>query len=295
MTPAALKTLQQIGHELDNDIYPAVYDGGFVMPYEADVSETKGEDKHYERQRTSRSKTGPREGATGWQGPAGKTPSLICTDIQAQYESELDAVYKTYPKTQVWKQPAGILLLTESALLLDYEQSALFLVAIPYDKRAIAKGWGFWGISKIAIEWIGPRHTNFPDGSICAFEPRDGTWMIGDPIVQLLDLYTLWALRHLYMKVFGRWPGYQAVRLAYERILELRPDEYCGCDQSHKLYGDCCQQSDIQRNIVADAIDFIRKTDGGHRAPPVIVSSFILNNTTPPNICDLIQVQATPA
>lgn len=290
MTPAALETLRKIGHQLDSNIYPTIHNGGFVMPCETSVPETKGEEKYYERQRTSRSKTRPRDGATGRQGPTSDAPSLICTDLQTQYESEIDAVYAAYPKTQAWKQSEGMLLLTESALLCGLDRRALFLVAIPYSNKSVVKGWGFWGASIIGIEWIGPRHTNFPDGSICAFEPADGTWKIGDSLIQLLDFYSLWASRHLYMNMFGRWPGYQAVHFRYERILELRSDEYCGCKQSERLYGECCQRNDIKENVVADAIHFILRCNGGHRNPPVIVTDFVLNQTNPPNVADFLRV-----
>lgn len=241
----------------------------------------------YERQRTRRSKTRPRDGTTRRQGPASEASSLICADLQTRYESELNAMYEAYPKTRVWKQQEGMLLLTESALLSGLEQPAIFLVAIPYAKHLFVRGWGFWGVSVVGIEWIGPRHTNFPDGSICAFEPSDGTWKSGDSLTQLLDFYSLWALRHLHMKVFDRWPGYQAVHTPYERILELRPEEHCGCEHSDRLYGECCQKNDKKRNIIADAINFTLKSHGGRRMPPPMVTDFVLNRTNPLNVADL--------
>ena len=288
MTPTVLETLQEIGKQLDRNIYPSVHNGGFVMPCAADVPETKGRGKTDERQRSRRSKTGSRDGTTGRQGPTGETPSVICTELQSQYETELDAVYEAYPKTRVWQQSDGLLLLTESALIKDLDRTAHFLVAIPYSKQSMAKGWGFWGVSAVGAEWIGPRHTNFPDGSICAFEPSDGTWKIGYPLVQLLDLYSLWALRHLHMKALGRWPGYQAVRSRYERILELRPDEYCGCEHSDRLYGECCQKGDLAENTVAGAIAFNKKHHNWHRKPPTIVTDFVITRSNPPNINDVV-------
>lgn len=276
--------LKTVGHQLDMDIYPFVKNGGFVTPNETTVyPSTLGEVNSNERQRTRRSKSKPRQGTTGGQGPSSQTSPLICTDIQAQYESELDAVYDAYPKTQVWHQPKGLLLRTESALFTANKQPALFLVAIPYAEKLVVKGWGFWAAS-IGIEWIGPRHTNFPDGSICAFESRDGTWMKGDPIIQLLDLYSVWAFRHRYMKTYGRWPGRQAVQFPYERIMELRADEYCGCKYSYRLYGECCQENDLMRNRITDAINFTRMCSGSFREPPTIVSEFLLGQISPPDL-----------
>lgn len=290
MTPIAPGRLEEIASQLDRGIYPEVYNGGFVMPCEADVPENQGEvTKHVKhRQNTGRSKAGARHGAAGGQGPASTAPSLILTDLKTRYESQLDAVLEAYPKTLVWQQPEGLLLLAESALLPGLDQSAQFLVAVPYSSPWLVKGWGFWGVSPIGVEWIGPRHTNFPDGSICAFEYSDGTWTIGGSLVQLLDIYSVWALRHLHLKQRGRWPGYQAIHFAYERVLELRADEYCGCAHSERLYGECCQPNDKNRNLVADAVNFILQCHHGHRQPPQRVTDLVLTHANPPHITDLL-------
>ena len=171
MTPEALQTLQQIGRQLDNSIFPAVHNGGFVMPCETGVSKLKGEVTNDERQRSRRSKTRPREGSTGWQRATSETSPIVITDLQAQYESELSAVCEAYPKTQVLKQPGGMILLTESAVLYGYDRTATFLVAIPYAKRSIVRGWGFWGISILGFEWIGPlRVSKIIDGFTPVFD-----------------------------------------------------------------------------------------------------------------------------
>lgn len=289
MSLAALENLKKIGKQLDRDIYPAVYNGGFVKPCETDNSETKGKVKRHERQRTRRSKTRPQQSATRGQGPPSETSPLICTELQTYYEQALNAVYEAYPKTRVWYQPEGMLLLTQSALLVDLNRTALFLIVIPYTGNLVVKSWGFWGISNIGVEWIGPRHTNFPDGSICAFEPCDGTWNPGNPLVQLLDLYSVWALRHLHLKTFGRWPGHQAIHSPYERMLELRADEHCGCQHSDRLYGECCQNKDSKRNIVADAIHFSLGCHSGFRKPPDQIIKFVLAPTKPLRIAELLQ------
>ncbi len=186
-------------------------------------------------------------------------------------------------------QQDGLILLTESEILFGLNRPATFLVVIPYANNLVVKAWGFWVIS-INIDWIGPRHTNFPDSSICAFEPSDATWTKSDSLVELLDLYSLWALRHLYLKIHGRWPGQQAVQSPYERILELRSDEYCGCKQSDKLYAECCQRKDLKNNHVANAVNFILACSSGYRKPPEVVMNFIHTQSNPPKIVELISV-----
>lgn len=289
MSNTALETLTEIGRQLDMGIPPVVYDGGFVMPRESAISITRGEETKDERSRKRRPETGPGQGPTGWQRPAdrqrstGETPPLLSIYLQKLYQGELSAVQQAYPKTRVWHQPDGMLLLTESALIDGLDRSAHFLVALPYDIQLVVKGWGFWGSLAVGAEWIGPRHTNFPDGSICAFEPSDGTWLKGDPLIELLDLYSVWAVRHHYMTLYRRWPGYQSIHFPYERILELKPDEHCGCSQSEKLYGECCQPKDKQRNTIADAMNFARLT-GGERKPPKKVMEFVIKQSHPPEI-----------
>src|SRR5690606_36316666 len=123
-------------------------------------------------------------------------------------------------------------------------------------------------------------------------EPRDKTWRIGDDIISLLDLYTLWALRHLHLVEFGRWPGHQSVSHPYEMLDELQGNEYCGCDRSEKLYADCCKQTDLKRDRAADALDFlVRHTNGGVRQPPDSVVTFVQGRGERPRIMDLL----TPA
>ena len=192
------------------------------MPSEQAVPSTLGKEKHNEPDRKSSNR--PRKGnfrgpgTTGGPWPARETAPLVSTSLQTHYDEELDAIQMAYPGTQVWHQDDGLWLLTKSSLVTDLRQAAIFLTGISYAQSGV-KAWGFWTHPLASATWIGPRHTNFPDGSICAFHPTDGTWLIGDPIVQLLDLYSVWAVRHLHLTVVGRWPGPQAVIHPYERIL----------------------------------------------------------------------------
>ena len=160
-------------------------------------------------------------------------------------------------------------LLTDSRIVDGLSKRATLLSMIPFGAGGRACAWGYW-TTPISAIWIGPRHTNFPDGSVCAFEPKDGTWGVGDPIIQLLDLYTVWALRHLHLEMFDRWPGFQSVPYAFERLMELRPGEFCGCDRlPHRQYSDCCQQADQAVDRAQARSEFLKFTDGvTDRRPP---------------------------
>lgn len=285
MHPSTLQTLQEIGSQLDKHIFPQVFNGGIFMPSDSAVPFSMGKEKDHAAQRQRRSTTTARERAQRRQGTPHSTSSLICSSLRAQYESEINQILVAYPETQVWCQPDGLMLLAKSKLLAGLPQPATFFVVIPYALGSVARAWGFW-VSAISVEWIGPRHTNFfPNGSICAFESTDGTWKKGYSLVSLLDLYSLWAVRQLYLKTFGRWPGRQAINIPYEQILELKLDEYCGCDNSHKLYRDCCYQRDKKKNHISDAVNFAIDTKWGKRRyPPQCVTEFMFTQTQPPDI-----------
>lgn len=287
----ALETLQQIGQQLDSGVFPCVHNGGFVRPLKSAIALIRGEETEDERQRPRRSATRSREWSASGQGsscgqgtrgswPAGYTSPLIRPDIQQQYREKLSEVRDTYPKTLAWPLDEGMLLLVESALIHDLGRSALFLVVVPHDPRKRVTSWGFWGSLALPGHWIGPRHTNVPDGSICAFDPRDGTWQHGGSWVTLLDLYSLWAVRHLYMEHYQRWPGYQSAHHTFERIIELRPDEYCGCPHSNKLYEDCCQSKDQNTSQLTAAIHYAN-SGFGSRLPPACVNDFLLHRKDP--------------
>jgi hypothetical protein len=297
-------SLREIGDQLDSFLFPLVKNGGIVVPSRPAIFlDRLGKEHEHAKAGQRRSEAGSRERQPVWQRPPagtqssagarssngsgtpGHATSLVSADLRKKYSGELDAIEKAYPGMQHWQHNDGMWLLVESSLLPGLAPKANFAVGIPFGGHVV-RSWGFWGSSAIGFEWIGPRHTNFPDGSICAFEPTDQTWVIGAPLVELLDLYTLWALRHLHLRAFGRWPGHQAVPHPYERILELRKDEYCGCANSHKFYGQCCRKSDLARNQIAEAINFTCLTAGGLRKPPNVVVRFMLEREEPPQFSD---------
>jgi hypothetical protein len=206
MDAQAVTTLESIGRQLDQGIFPAVKNGGIVVPSELTVpfSVLGAEHRHDKFGRDARSAPGAWPGIPPWQGSfpgprqTGEAAPIIDAGLQAKYEAQLDAVEVAYPGVQVWHQGYGFWMLTHSALLPGLQRSAAFLTAVPF-YQATPRSWGFWRGIPIDVAWIGPRHTNFPDGSICAFEPTDGSWVIGDSLVALLDLFTLWSLRHVYL------------------------------------------------------------------------------------------------
>ena len=292
MEARALAMLARIGEQLDRHVFPCVTDGGLVVLNESTVSSTQSTERNHGRKAERRSEVESRQRTTGrkesscgpW--PSGDAAPVIGAGLRAQYQAQLGALGTHYPGAQFWYQDDGVWLLTPSTLLLGLDQHVIFMTGVSFCVRRVLS-WAFWAHPLVYFEWIGPRHTNFPDGSICAFEPMDRTWEFGDPVVALLDIYTLWAIRHLHLRQFGRWPGYQSIHFPGERLLELRGDEHCGCAHSDLLYADCCMPRDLAGDRIGRLLDFHWKT-GSTRKPPEAIVSFVRSQDQMPDLNKLV-------
>lgn len=295
MDSNAQNTLTLIGEGLDQNVFPQVKSGGFVLLNEPAVPLNPSTETSYGKGKTG-SAARSRQGAARRQGtprgpwPSGAPAPVVGADLEAQYKAELGELAKQYPGAQFWHQRDGLWLLTKSLLLPGLREHAMFLTGISYTGRLV-RSWAFWADPMAYPSWIGPRHTNFPDGSVCAFEPSDDTWQFGERLVTLLDLYSIWAIRHLHLRQFGRWPGYQAIHVPGERILELRPDEHCGCANSEKLYSECCMPGDLKSNQIEHCLNFFRLT-GGVRKPPEAVVDFVRFRSSVPDLVSLVTAWA---
>lgn len=288
--------LETIGRQLDSDIYPKVMPGGILALSDSASQNQPLSEKEVKHERPRQSRPEARSGArpsrrerqAGKCGAPNPTTSIVEPDLQVTYEEGLNAVREAYPGACVWHQPDGLWLLTESTILPGLQQRALFLTGIPFSPKRVVQSWGFWFGAPLRYPvWIGPRHTNFPHGSICAFHPADNVWRPGDPITHLLALYTLWAFRHLHLKEVGRWPGKQVAHIPYERIMEFKEDEFCGCNQSDRYYRDCCWEKD-QRLDLMSAYQFYLRQTGGTRKPPESVINFIRFQKEIPRLDELL-------
>ncbi len=167
-----------------------------------------------------------------------------------------------------------------SNVLAGLDRSAVFVLRLPLLPGEFVSAWAFW-FDALALTWIGPRHTNFPDGSICAFDRRHGVWSIGDSLVALQDLYCQWAFRHLHNEVEGFWPGPQCAYFTLERILEFKPEEHCGCRRPSGTYADCCMSSDKIADVNLAAREFLPLHNWNIRKPPVSIARFALGDLEP--------------
>jgi hypothetical protein len=280
-----LNDLKEIGRQLNLNQFPRVYNGGLVLPDEPSILPShSGMERIDVTPRKEPTTKRNRKRQAYRSRSTNSTASVVCSDLRTYYEKNISALLEIYPNTQYWFINGGMWLIVECKVLRDLNHNATFLIFVPFFPPAILKAWGFW-TNFVSSSFIGPRHTNFPDGSVCAFEPKDRTWQIGDSLITLLDIYCVWAVRQLYLKTFKKWPGSQSVQFAYERLSELQDEELCGCENAQKQYIDCCKPKDLALDRNKLATDFLlRVPNFGVRTPPQQVLDFLKQRTIPPKL-----------
>lgn len=300
MGPDTKKNLKEIGLLLEQNRYEDIcfFRSGIVRPCVKDTdSLTLTKESDYERQGTSKPSaqqgpsgppTDPRSRTSGKQRQAGRSGSslqasqVVSAEPEIDFDKELEAVHDAFPNTQVLMRTGGLWLVTESLLLPGLWKKAKFFTWAPHLRTSPVRGWGFWDGKLLNRPiWIGPRHTNY-DGSICAFEPKDETWVPGEAIVVLLRYYTLWAVRHLHLQVFGKWPGYQVAHSPWERLLEVRRDEYCGCERFDKHYSECCYDQDLK--TMKNNNELVKALVRGELRKPLIEIENFMNGNLPDSL-----------
>ena len=291
--------LQQIGAALDQHRSLLVYIRGRVAVDHASVA-SPSKENGYERQGERGSPARSWQRSTRRKGPSRRsrsagTPARISSDVlRAGYELQLKQLVHAYPTCRAVPDKDGMWLLTRSSILSGLEREATFVTAVPFQPGAPPRAWGFWTADGES-SWIGPRHTNFHDGSICAFSPQEGAWSEGGDLTRLLDLYSVWAVRHLYLEVFGRWPGKQYSLgtdprvQAFYRMRECHDDELCGCGSETRRYSECCKPWDLKVDFVDAAGAFLQAAPGGFqtRVPPPSIVAYIEDRSGLPEIAEL--------
>jgi hypothetical protein len=269
--------LRQIGIDLDQRRTLVVYGGGMVWPSTGRPPQYLGTSEEVIANGETREQTGSEGSATGSrQGTAvngaarsrttGSAASFLSAvvgwdaDRRADLQEAIDA-YEMVPSIAA----PGVWLSTTVTPVFGNRASADLVVGVPNDVSRRVKGWAWWTDGGMPI---GPRHTNYPCGSICAFEPPDGTWDRDSSLVRLLDLYAVWVAKQMHLLRFGLWPGEQALHTASERLREHRPHELCGGCRSLRMYKNCCKPKDLRMTSAEVEREFKRKYPAGIRIPP---------------------------
>jgi hypothetical protein len=289
-----IRILRQVGEMLCRDEYPRVSNGGVLaLDRTAIDCQLSSEEKaDAEGQRNwPQSASFPWSWSPGqpwipWQagssGSSDPASSVVGSDRIAWLDRQLLLAGEAYPGLRSWKVKNGTWLCARSKPIVDLPDTAMFFVYIPEKPCESIRAWGYW--VEPEHTWIGPRHTNFNDGSICAFNPADATWTPDQGITNLLDLYTLWSVRHLHLREFGYWPGLQVAHHPYERLTEQSDVELCGCGSSNKTYEECCFESDDALDRHALLRNYLMAFKMGTRCPPIEVAKFSICLNDPPNL-----------
>lgn len=300
MAPDTLAVLRQLGIALDEQQPLRVRNRGLIVlgdqfstgtPAEENGDDRQGKGKRGPATR-SWERTTPRKGAARGSRKASARPRVVGDVLRAAYEGQVTQLVEAYPTLQTFQDEDGMWFLAKSSIISGLTQEATFLVALPYRSSLGPRSWGFWTAAG-QFSWIGPRHTNFEDGSVCAFSPDDGAWSEGDDLRTLLDLYSVWALRHLHLEVLGRWPGKQyslygadPALQAYYRRIECKDDELCACGSVTRRYAECCKLSDVQLNLI-ELMSRFAGIDFKSRRPPSSIIGFLEGRSDLPRMADV--------
>jgi hypothetical protein len=276
--------LDQIGADLDHGRQLRVMAEGVLRPSTAPAafSEVLGLlEQHNATDQEARDREG-REGRERAQeaGQAGSSrPSHSSSQelrsaeltgkISTYHATDLASALTEYRQLRLRLAPPGAWLTGTIRPVPALEDNATIVLVYPFEPVYPIRCWAWWDVGI----WVGPRHTNYGDGSVCAFEPADttGVWRPGDPLLQLLDFVACWVGRHIYLKQTGRWPGPQSLHTAFERLTEHAAKELCGCG-SRQLYEVCHRPHDTAISETERKTEFLRFCPHPFRNPPRTLS-----------------------
>jgi len=270
LTDHLVQHLSKLGQAIDIDRQFQVFDGGIV----GIVNDQNEKENENEREGTRGSATGSRQGSEGSRRTAGEAwARLRLLDPQVVQLARLEDLWTAYP-TDFIEGDHGLWIIVRSRPLGHDGPQVTFVLGYPYSTEIEPRAWAFWKLGDFP-KFVGPRHCNFPDASICAYGPNDDAWERADGLVPLIDLYSTWIVRQLYLQHFGRWPGRQHGTTALYRRTEFFAGEWCGCG-SGRRYGECHLTAD---NLLSDrdARADHRKVMGseyGPRKPPKSIMQF---------------------
>ena len=168
------------------------------------------------------------------------------------------ALRQHYTGVKRWKELGGKgVWLAVSVFPVGMEgPQADFIIAVPRNPTFRIVAWGFWRMKDGPI-WMGPKHTNYPDGSSCAFPVNSGVWTEDHGITAYVDRLAEWSMRHLYLDAEGLWPGPQEGDHIYYRLRHTHPRECCTRCWQLEPYQSCCQALDQKESAAGDREDFI--------------------------------------
>lgn len=250
LSPQQLAHVREVGTALFEGRTLQAGHGGLIAVLNTPTEDVRGtndgerQDVHRPEPRQGQGRQGPprgpRQSRRGSSDPAGAVlrGELLTAPATGQLRTH-------YPGARVWREVGGNgTLLAVSIFPLGWEgPQADFAVAVPADPRHRVLAWGFWRVDGGAV-WIGSKHTNYPDGSACAFPADSGVWTEADGITPYVDRLAEWSFRHIFLDAEGMWPGIQEGAHVYYRLRHTHPHECCTRCSTLQRYENCCRSID---------------------------------------------------
>lgn len=278
-----VQKLSKLGKAIDIDRPTQVFDGGEVGL----VDDQNEKESGNERQRTGGPAAGSWQGAEAGprrtSGQAGNSVGRLWP--QWLIDDQLTLLLSSYPGSRVFLFPSGCWLKVPLSPLGVDGPRALLLIALPSSKAIHPRCWSFW-VKPLRIDWVGPRHTNYPFGDACAFPQFEGHWERIEGLRAYVDIHAEWLIRQLFLSAFDYWPGRQMSPFALYSLTQFGHDEHCHC-QSSRRYGECCRRSDLEAyranptQQTRVALKFTANRWFGNQRPPVEISGFALGHSPP--------------
>lgn len=261
-----LNRLADLGKALDTSQILSVFAGGFVGLSDEDESEVIQHVAGKEGRSPARPRSGQRTAEGPWW-PSGET-HYFGSDAHEEAFGVGFRVLAQHYEALAFEENDGLWVVVKSEPLGCRGPQIHFLIAFPLRHESKPKGWAFDRIGA-QVSPMSLKHTNFPDASICAFLHDEYEWSQAGGMIELVDHYTIWAVKKLHRDYMGHWPGMQVGACAFYRRLEFTPNEQCGC-LSGKKYKICHQGADMLVSEQAGREEFQRlfRSDYHSRAVP---------------------------
>lgn len=249
LSPRQLAHVREVGSALFEGRGLQAFDDGVIdVVHSTQPQDAKG-NFNGERQGFQRPTKGSRQGRQGTSGGEGqpRSPHSLRAVIRRDFldVEALTELRRHYSSVRRWKEVSGtgVWLAVSIFPLGRGGPQADLIIAVPRDPAVFILSWGFWRIDGRVV-WIGPKHTNYPCGSICAFPAGSGVWTEGHGIRAYVDRLAEWIMRHLYLDAEGLWPGAHEGLHIYYRLRHTHPHECCTRCRSLNRYEECCRGID---------------------------------------------------
>lgn len=253
LPPGLVNRLRKLGEALDTNQPVSVFEEGFVGLNEVNESEVNYDATG--KRSSARPRSRRRASRRPWGRTSGQAGTFSSRAIEKAYGAGFRILVQQY-EALAFEDSNGLWVAASSSPLGNCGPRVHFLVGFPLDRAILPRGWAFDTIGSNACP-MAPKHTNFPDGSICAFTLTSGAWTHDDGLIGLLDHYSTWVIKKWHRAMFGWWPGPQVGACALYRRREFSANEWCGCE-SGKRYSNCHMAIDLLVNEQSASAEFRR-------------------------------------